>query len=136
MLITIAESMHTTHQILYSPSLNYHFQQTFESLSGHQKDSMIKNESKRCCAQIHERSTERRSTRQNNSYRMKTRSADPKIRKWPKRKILYIIILLKSVCRCSLSTGHSSCSIVSEDLLNCLYRLSFLSLPRSHLGLA
>ena len=44
-----------------------------------------------------------------------------------------IIILIKSVCRCSQSTGKSSCSIVSGDISNCSYRLSFLFLTRSHL---
>ena len=90
---------------LHSDVHFYRFQQTFESLSAHQKDSMIKTELKRC-AKILERSTERRSIRQNNLYG--TRSADPKIRKWPKKKIIYIIILLLSVCCCLQFSGHRS----------------------------
>ena len=48
----------------------------------------------------------------------------------------YITILRKSVCRGAQSTGRSSCSIVSGDISNCSYRLSFLSLMRSHLSSA
>ena len=38
--------------------------------------------------------------------------------------IIYTVILFKSVCRISQATGLRSCSIVSEDISNCLYRLS------------
>ena len=41
-----------------------------------------------------------------------------------------------TVCRCSQSTGRSSCSIVSGDISNCSYRLSFLSVAHSHLSFA
>ena len=47
---------------------------------------------------------------------------------------IYIIILLKSVCRCSQSTDRSSCSIVSGDIPNCLYQLSFHSIMRSYIS--
>ena len=46
--------------------------------------------------------------------------------------IYVLIILLKSVCRCSQSTCRSSCSIISGDISNCSFRLSFLSLTCSH----
>ena len=38
--------------------------------------------------------------------------------------IIYTIILFKSVCRCSLTAGRNSCSIVSGDVSNCSYRLT------------
>ena len=38
--------------------------------------------------------------------------------------LIYTIILLKSVCRCSQTAGHNSCSIVSGDVSNCSYRLT------------
>ena len=41
---------------------------------------------------------------------------------------IYIIILLKSVCRCSITAGRNSCSIVSGNVSNCSYRLSVLPL--------
>ena len=36
----------------------------------------------------------------------------------------YNIILLKSVCLCSQTVGHNSCSIVSGDVSNCSYCLT------------
>ena len=37
-------------------------------------------------------------------------------------KLIYTIILLKSVCRCSQTAGCNSCSVVSGDVSNCSYR--------------
>ena len=49
----------------------------------------------------------------------------------------YIWIYILYVCRCSHSTSCSSCSIVSGDVSDCLYRLSFLShVFASQFGLA
>ena len=53
--------------------------------------------------------------------------------------IIYTIILLKSVrpsvrpsvCRCSQTAGRNSCSIVSGDVSNCLYRLTVYPLTSS-----
>ena len=53
-----------------------------------------------------------------------------------KHSYKYIIILLKPVCRRSQSTGSSSCSIVSGDISNCSYRLSFSYTYASKFGLA
>ena len=37
---------------------------------------------------------------------------------------IYTIILLKSVCRCSQTSGRNSCSIVSGYVSNCSHRLA------------
>ena len=54
--------------------------------------------------------------------------------------LIYTIILLKyawlSVCRCSQTTDRNYCSIVSGDVSNCSYWLSFRSLTSSHLSSA
>ena len=52
------------------------------------------------------------------------------------QQTIYAIILLKSVCRSSQTTGRNSCSIVSGDVANCSYRLSFLPLTSLHLSSA
>ena len=41
-----------------------------------------------------------------------------------------------SVCHCSQSTGRNSYSIVSRDVSDCSYRLSFIPLMSSHLSSA
>ena len=49
---------------------------------------------------------------------------------------IYTIILLKSVCRCSQTAGRNSCSIVSGNVYNCLYRLTVYPVPSSRLNSA
>ena len=50
--------------------------------------------------------------------------------------IIYTKILLMSVCRCSQTAGHNSCSIVSGDVSNCSYRLTIHLVRSSHLSSA
>ena len=52
------------------------------------------------------------------------------------QQTIYAIILLKSVCRSSQTAGRNSCSIVSGDVANCSYRLSFLPLTSLRLSSA
>ena len=49
-------------------------------------------------------------------------------------KLICTIIPLKYVCRCSQTTGCNSCSIVSGDVSNCSYRLSFRHLTNPYLS--
>ena len=51
-----------------------------------------------------------------------------------KYRIIYTIILLKSVCRCSQTAGRNSCSIVSGDVSNCSYRLTVYPVTSSRLS--
>ena len=50
--------------------------------------------------------------------------------------IIYTIILLKSVCRCSQTAGCNSCSIVSGNVANCSYRLTVYPVTSSRLNSA
>ena len=51
-------------------------------------------------------------------------------------KVIYTIILHKSVCQCSQTAGRNSCAIVSGDVSNCPYRLTVHHVTSSRLSSA
>ena len=55
---------------------------------------------------------------------------------WYLFALIYTIILLKFVCRCSQTSGRNSCLIVSGDVSNCSYQLSVIPPTISHFSSA